>query len=373
MPELKNFDASMFMQKAILLAEQGRFTAPPNPWVGCVIVRDGVVVGEGYHAAAGQPHAEVNALKQAGSQAKGATAFVTLEPCSHHGRTGPCVEALIEAGIVRVVAALEDPDPRVRGKGFQKLKEAGIPVDVGIEKEKALKSLLPYLHHRKTGRPYCVLKAAASIDGRIAAVDGSSQWITGAEARQDVHRLRAESQAIIIGSGTAIYDTPQLTIRHPEIKLQRNPLRVVLDAKGLVEAKGPLFDVALAPTLMITSHASREKVKSWEKHGVEVAFVPPACHGQGVDLVSVLELLGKRGIIQVMVEGGGSLHGSFLDDDLIDRFVLYIGSCLLGSRGVPLCVSAGPNTIADAARWNLTDVHRFGQDVRMDYTICKEY
>src|SRR5256886_11759118 len=198
------------MAAAVARGEQGRLTAAPNPWVGCVLVRDGEIVGRGFHRAAGEPHAEALALAQAGGRARGATAVVTLEPCTHFGRTPPCTPALVEAGVARVVVAVLDPDPRVSGRGVEELRAAGVAVDVGVGAAEAEASLRPYLHHRRTGRPLCLLQAAVSLDGRTAAADGTSQWITGPEARADAHRLRAESQAVIVGAGTALADRPSL-------------------------------------------------------------------------------------------------------------------------------------------------------------------
>ena len=357
-----------FMERAVSLAEKGRLSAPPNPWVGCVIVRNGKIVGEGYHIRSGGPHAERHALNAAGSNAEGATAYVTLEPCSHHGKTPPCVEALIEAKIGRVVVALEDPDPRVKGRGFALLKDCGIPVDLGVCKESAATSLKAYLHHRKTRRPYCVLKSASSFDGRTAAADGSSQWITMESARIDVHQLRASSQAIMVGSGTAINDSPSLTARHKVSAEHSQPLRVLLDSTGRVPAKGPLFDIKLAKTLvMTTAKAPEERLLEWKKSGCEVEILPASPDGKGVDLNAALDSLGKRGILQLMVEGGAELHGSFLRSGLVDCLTLYIGACALGSGGMPLFGGGGPQSIEDASRWKLLNVQRLGDDVRMDY------
>lgn len=365
--QMLHLDAG-FMERAISLAEKGRHTAPPNPWVGCVIVRNGKIVGEGYHIRSGGPHAERHALKAAGPEAEGATAYVTLEPCSHHGKTPPCVEALIEAKVSRVVVALEDPDIRVQGKGFALLKDHGIHVESGVCRENAAKSLMPYLHHRTTGKPYCIIKSATSFDGRTAAADGSSQWITMEAARIDVHQLRASSQAIMVGSGTALKDSPSLTARHKISPEHPQPLRVLLDSTGRVPAKGALFDINLAQTLVMTSDsAPKERLLEWKKSGCEVEILPRAPDGKGVDLHAALDSLGKRGILQLMVEGGAELHGSFLRSGLVDRLSLYIGACALGSGGMPLFGGNGPQSIENASRWKLLNVERMGDDVRMDY------
>lgn len=344
-----------FIRWAIQLAEKGRCTAPPNPWVGCVIVKEGGIIAEGYHVAPGLAHAEVVALEKAGILAKGATAYVNLEPCCHYGRTPPCVNALVKAGIRKVVIALLDPDPRVSGKGVEGLRQAGIEVTVGVGMEEAAKSLAPYLHQRKLGRPFVVLKAAVSLDGKTAAVDGSSQWITGETARTDVKLLRAQSQAILVGAGTALADRPRLTVRGVEIRKQ--PLRVLLDSQGKVPAEGPLADITLAPTLVFTN--SKTAKEKWEQCGAEV--MPP------LSLKEMLEELGKRGVLQALVEGGSHLHTSFVQEGLANRFILYMGNCLLGPKGMPLLSGMEVSSIGEAPRWTLDGVQRFENDVRLDY------
>jgi diaminohydroxyphosphoribosylaminopyrimidine deaminase/5-amino-6-(5-phosphoribosylamino)uracil reductase len=341
------------MAMALALGERGRLTAPPNPWVGCVLERDGEVVGTGFHRAPGEPHAEVVALAEAGERARGATAWVTLEPCNHHGRTPPCVDALLNAGVARVVVALIDPDPRVAGQGISRLRAAGVAVEVGIGAEAAWRSLRPYLHHR------------SSVDGRTAAADGSSQWITGPEARADTHRLRAESQAVVVGAGTARADRPRLDVRLDE-PAPRQPIRVLLDSTGRVPATGPLFDPALAPTLVLTTAAAAEEaVKAWLDAGADVEVLP-AASGGGVDLTAALDVLGGRGVLQAMVEGGPTLHGALIRAGLADQMVLYVGGRLLGADGLPLLAGPGPDTIAEAPRWRVTGIRQLGGDVRLD-------
>ena len=347
-----------FMRWAIQLGEKGRCTAPPNPWVGCVIVKDGQMLGEGSHESAGKPHAEVIALEKAGVLARGATAFVSLEPCAHQGRTPPCVEALIAAGVRQVVVALLDPDPRVSGKGVEALRAAGIKVTVGIGKEDAAHSLRPYLHQRSTQRAYCVLKSAMSIDGRTAAADGSSQWIIEKETRADVHLLRAQSQAIIVGSQTALQDKPRLDVRG--VKVLQQPIRVLVDSKGVVPPDGPLADLSIAPTWVFTS--SLEHKQKWEDCGAQV-FQSPYWK-----LKEILEKLGDQGVIQALVEGGSGLHSAFLMANLVDQVVLYMGNCLLGEQGKPLLAGLGILTIDQAPRWMLQDVRRFHNDIRLDFS-----
>lgn len=365
---MNDFDEQM-MLRAVALADNGRVTAPPNPWVGCVIVKNGKILGEGFHYAAGEPHAEINALKLV-EDPVGSTVYVTLEPCSHYGRTPPCVNALIKARVARVVIALEDPDPRVSGNGIKLLREAGIEVIAGIASKNAFSSLQPYLHQRKTGRAYCLLKAGQGVDGRIAAPDMTSRWITGPEARADAHRLRAESQAILIGAGTAIADDPALTIRDTFPIPLNPPLRVLLDATGKVKPPRKLFDRNEAPTLVITSTlCALNAQKEWEAAGAEVVSAPLSKLYNGIDLEAVLYILGKRGIIQVLVEGGSSVLGNFLKHRLVDRFALYVGPRILGDESLPLFKSFHVSTMADAPVLRLVQTKILGDSVRLDYTF----
>ena len=361
------------MGRAVAVGELGRWTAPPNPWVGCVIAKGGDVVAEGFHRAAGEAHAEVNALKAAGDRAHGATAYVTLEPCSHHGRTPPCVDALLEAGVQRVVVAVLDPDARVSGAGVERLRAAGVRVDVGACREAAERSLAPYLLQRRTGRAYCLAKVAVSLDGRTAAADGSSKWITGELARADAHVLRAESQAIVVGAGTALADRPSLTVRGVEPPPARPPLRVLVDGAGRVPADGPLFDLRLAPTLVLTALGDESAaVRAWRDAGADVERLPPSQHGAGLDLFAALRALGRRGVIQALVEGGAALHGALVRERLVDRLVVYVAPVTLGEQGRPLLAGPGPRTIGEATRWRLDDVRQIAQDVRLDYRPATE-
>lgn len=356
------------MERAIELSEKGRLSTPPNPWVGCVIVKNGEIVGEGFHTAYGKAHAEISALSLAKEKAEGATAFITLEPCCHQGKTPPCVNALIKAKIAKVVVALEDPDPKVKGNGFQRLREAGIQVSVGLCKSRVAHSLLPYLHHRKTKTPYCILKAAISIDGRVAAANGSSQWITNNLARSDAHCLRAKSQAIIIGSGTALMDQPTLTARYLPLSPSQQPLRVLLDSTGKTLGSLPLFDTALAPTLVITSENSSIKYRNkLREKGIEVEIAPLSNDGRGLHLPFILKLLGQRGVLQALIEGGPKLYASFLQMNLIDHLRIYMGACTLGSEGIPLFPGNSPESIENAKRWKLLEVKHLDESIRIDY------
>jgi diaminohydroxyphosphoribosylaminopyrimidine deaminase/5-amino-6-(5-phosphoribosylamino)uracil reductase len=363
-----------FMDRALARGETARRRTAPNPWVGALVVREGEIVGQGATQPPGGAHAEIEALREAGERARGATVYTTLEPCAHHGRTGPCAVALVEAGVSRVVIALEDPDPQVAGRGVAHLRDLGVTVDVGVGADAAARSLAPYLAHRRLGRAFTVVKTAMSLDGRIAARDGSSQWITGAASRADAHRLRAESQAIVIGAGTALADRPRLTVRDADGPVHHQPLRVLLDATGRVPAEGPLFDPELAPTLVVTTDAvAGDAQRAWLAAGAKVLTVPPAepvppaATGAGVDLAATLEVLAGLGVLQALVEGGAALSGSLVEAGLADRLVTYVAPTVLGRDGRPALDLAGPARIADAARWRLVDIARVGTDVRLDY------
>jgi diaminohydroxyphosphoribosylaminopyrimidine deaminase/5-amino-6-(5-phosphoribosylamino)uracil reductase len=362
------------MARAVELAVATRRATPPWPSVGCMLVdATGAVVGEG---ATGPfptgPHAEVAALRAAGDRARGATAYVTLEPCDHHGNTPACSEALVEAGVTRVVAALEDPDARVAGRGFAKLRAAGIDVRVGPGAEAATESMAAYLHHRATGRPLLVAKIAQSLDSRVAAADGTSRWITGDEARADAHELRADSQAIVVGAGTALADLPSLTVRDVADAPSRPPLRVLLDARGRVPATGPLFDTTLAPTLVVTTAAApTSMLDGWRAAGAEVAVVAADASGTGVDLGETLDLLGARGVLQALFEGGPTVIAAALTRRHVQRVVAFVAPTLLGTKGAPAFAFDGPGSIADAERFTLVDVRRLGVDVRLDYDLVR--
>jgi diaminohydroxyphosphoribosylaminopyrimidine deaminase/5-amino-6-(5-phosphoribosylamino)uracil reductase len=357
------------MARALVVAARARRRSAPNPWVGCVLARDGEVVGEGATRPPGGAHAEVEALRAAGAAAaRGCTAYVTLEPCSHHGRTPPCADALLDAGVARVVVATLDPDPHVAGTGIARLRDRGVSVEVGVGEDDARRLLAPYLVHRRFGRSFVLLKTASSLDGRITARDGSSQWITKPEARADAHELRADSQAVVIGAGTAIADHPSLTARDTREAVERQPLRVVLDAHGRVTPDGPLFDPGIAPTLVVTTaSAPADAADAWLAAGAKVHVVPPGEHGAGVDLPATLAHLATLGVLQAMVEGGAQLAASLLDEGLVDRLVAYVAPTVLGVVGRPSIATAGPLRIGDATRFRLAGVTRLGDDVRLDY------
>jgi diaminohydroxyphosphoribosylaminopyrimidine deaminase/5-amino-6-(5-phosphoribosylamino)uracil reductase len=272
------------------------------------------------------------------------------------------------AGVARVVAALPDPEPRVAGAGIAHRRDPGGPVDVGVHAEPVARDLMPYLVHRREGRAATLVKLATSLDGRTAAADGSSRWITGPAARADGHRLRGDSQAVLVGSGTALADRPALTARDAQPAPEHQPLRVLLDGRGRVPAAGPLFDGALAPTLVITTPAAPDAaVSAWLAAGAKVQVVAAGARGRGVDLRAALEVLGGLGVLQVLVEGGAEVAGSLLEEGLVDRLVTYVAPTVLGARGRPALDVAGAATMADAERWRLVDVERLDDDVRLEY------
>jgi len=321
-----------FMQRAIANAARVRHSTSPNPWVGAVVVRADGEVFDGATEPHGSRHAERVALDAAGS-ADGATVYTTLEPCNHQGLTGPCTQALIEAGVARVVIGIEDPDPRVAGAGISRLREAGVDVVVGIEAEAIERQLAPYIHHRRTGRPYVVAKLAASLDGRTAAPDGSSQWITGAEARADGHRIRAESDAILVGAGTVRVDDPSLTVRDwtapADTPAATDPRRIVLGS---------------AP---------------------EGAKIHPCTEWSG-PLAELLTSLGDDRVMQLMIEGGAGVLGDFQRAALIDEYVVYLAPAILGGDdGAGMFAGHGAATIGDVARGQIVDVSMVGNDVRV--------
>ncbi len=349
-----------WMRQALRLAARGRGRTSPNPMVGSVLVKDGRLVASGWHHRAGEPHAEVLALREAGRQAWGATAYVTLEPCAHHGRTPPCAEALIAAGVARVVAAMEDPDPRTAGRGIAALGQAGISVEVGVLEPAARRLNEDYIHHRTTGRPFVTYKAGMSMDGRTAAADGSSQWITSLQARKDAHRLRARSDAVCAGIGTVLADDPQLTVRG--VPTSRPPLRVIVDSAGRIPAGAKAVSPD-APSLVFAAAADTAGVTRLKQTGVEVVCVPGE-RGQ-VDLPDMLRILGDRGIVSLLLEGGATLAGAFARQGLIDRYVLFMAPKLLGSTGSGTLNGWAAGSIGEAAELTIYETKRIGPDLRI--------
>jgi diaminohydroxyphosphoribosylaminopyrimidine deaminase/5-amino-6-(5-phosphoribosylamino)uracil reductase len=347
------------MARALELARRAPFTSP-NPRVGAVLVRDGVVLAEGHHEGAGSPHAEVRAL--AGIDAAGATLYVNLEPCNHQGRTPPCAPALVRAGVRRVVAAHHDPDPRVDGRGFAHLRAQGVEVVAGVLAEDAARLNAPYLHLRRTGRPLLTLKLALSLDGRLAAPDGSARWITGPETRERVHRRRAEVDAVLVGAGTVLSDDPRLTARQRDSVVvgAHQPTRVVADALGRVPPSARVFAPGADVIVATTERASYEAQTAWKEAGAEVEVLPE--RAGGVDLRALLARLGERPMLEVLCEGGAGLATSLLAQDLVDRLELHFGPLLLGTGG-PSLGDLGVRTLGDAPRWRAVEVERSGADV----------
>lgn len=345
-------DDERYMARALELASTPAF-ASPNPRVGAVVVRDGAVLGEGAHEGPRTPHAEALALR--GIDARGATVYVTLEPCNHHGRMPPCAPALAEAGVARVVAAMEDPDPRVAGSGFEVLRAAGIDVEVGLLRDRAERLNRAYLHHRRTGRAFVSLKLALTLDGRLTAADGSSQWITGPEARRIVHARRVECDAVMVGAGTILADDPQLTAR--DVPAPRQPLRVIVDAAGRVPASAAaLGDGSVVAT---TAAAPHETQIAWKETGAEVLVLPEG--SGGVDLGALLDALGSRNVVEVLCEGGPRLASSLVRDDLVGRLDLHYGPILTG--GGASLDDLGVGSMAEALRFDVEDTGRAGDDV----------
>ncbi|MEO5702257.1 MAG: bifunctional diaminohydroxyphosphoribosylaminopyrimidine deaminase/5-amino-6-(5-phosphoribosylamino)uracil reductase RibD [Casimicrobiaceae bacterium] len=353
----------LHMRRALALGHEGLFTTSPNPRVGCVLVRGDAIIGEGFHARAGGPHAEVRAIADArarGLDTQGATAYVTLEPCNHTGRTGPCTEALLTAGVVRVVAAMADPNPNAC-HGAERLAEAGIAVDIGLMEDEA-RALNPGFVSRMTrGRPWVRMKIAASLDGRTALASGESQWITGAEARADGHAWRARACAILTGSGTVVQDDPQLNVRG--IATTRQPLRVVLDRHAETPSEARVF--ADGNVLVVTPGGRNPH---WPAH-VESVGLPDA---QGrVDLAAMLRVLAERGINELHVEAGAGLNGALLAAGLVDELVVYLAPSLLGdvARGM---ASLAVGALAERIGLTFRDVARVGADVRVIATVGQE-
>lgn len=347
------------MARALQLAERGLWTTSPNPRVGCVLVHDGRVVGEGWHAKAGEPHAEVHALRAAGAQARGATAYVTLEPCSHHGRTPPCAEALIAAGVARVVAAMTDPNPLVAGQGLAMLQAAGIETASGLLENEARELNIGFVSRMTRGRPWLRLKTAASLDGKTALNNGVSQWITGPDARRDGHAWRARACAILTGIGTVRDDDPQLLVR--DVETTRQPLRVVVDSR----LETPLTARILqgGPVLIAGAVDHAEKAALLRSTGAEVLILPNAA-GK-VELRALLEALARRGINEVHAEAGFKLNGSLLREGLVDELLLYLAPCLIGHEASGLFNLPALTTLDGKRPLQIRDLRQVGADIRV--------
>jgi diaminohydroxyphosphoribosylaminopyrimidine deaminase / 5-amino-6-(5-phosphoribosylamino)uracil reductase len=350
-----------WMAEGLELAARGRGLCSPNPMVGAVVVREGRVVGRGFHARAGGPHAEVEALREAGERASGGTLYCTLEPCNHHGRTPPCVDAILEAGVRRVVVAVRDPNPRVRGGGMGALEAAGVETVSGCLEAEARSQNRVFFFAMQQRRPHVTLKCAMTLDGKIAAVGGDARWITGEAARQQAHRLRGESDAVMVGVGTALADDPALTVRL-DPPWPREPFRVVVDSRGRLPVDARLIDAGSASRVIVavTEQAPIERVTRLESRGVTVL----ACKSgdAGVDLSDLCARLFGMDVTSILLEGGSQLNGGFLDADLVDRVAVFIAPMLVGGATAPTAVAGHGRALADALRLSAVTARPVGAD-----------
>ncbi|MGA0114617.1 MAG: bifunctional diaminohydroxyphosphoribosylaminopyrimidine deaminase/5-amino-6-(5-phosphoribosylamino)uracil reductase RibD [Burkholderiales bacterium] len=351
-------DDQRHMAYALELAARGLYTTTPNPHVGCVIVKDGAVVGEGWHEKAGAAHAETVALERARKKAAGATVYVTLEPCAHHGRTPPCVDALLKAKPARVVAALQDPNPQTAGRGFDQLRAAGIQVDVGLMETEARELNIGFITRMTRGTPWVRMKVAASLDGRTALADGQSRWITGNDARRDGHAWRARACAVLTGVGTVKDDDPQLNVR--EVQTTRQPLRVVVDSR----LQTPLTAKVLGPgTIIAAAGVDAPRSVALRAHGAEVVVLPN--HEGKVELPALLQELARRGCNEVHVEAGHKLNGSLLAEGLVDELLIYLAPNILGDTAQGMFHLPPLKNLDERRNVRITDVSRVGEDIRV--------
>lgn len=357
-------DDDDYMDRALQLASKGLYTTHPNPVVGCVIVNNGRIVGQGWHEFAGQAHAEVIALKQAGKLAAGGTLYVNLEPCSHRGKTPPCVKAIIKANIGRVVIAIEDPNPKVNGAGIEELQGAGIVVKLGVRQEQARQINRGFLKRITTGFPWVTLKIATSLDGKTAMANGESQWITAQPARQDAHKLRAEAAAILTGIGTVLRDDPNMKARLAGV--QRQPLRVILDTHLSTPADAKILS-GQGNALIITANSENSASKILQNDSVEVVNMRRS-NGK-MDLNEVMLELGKREINTILLEAGSRLSGSMLEAGLVDEIVVYMAPDLLGSDARDMLEIAGLEQISDKVQLDYKEVTRVGRDLKLTLTL----
>ena len=353
---------TQMMQNALALARLGRFSTSPNPRVGCVIAHGNQIVGQGFHVKAGEPHAEVHALRQAGEMARGATAYVTLEPCSHYGRTPPCAEALIGSGVSRVVAAMTDPNPLVAGKGLAMLEAAGIRTESGLLETEARELNRGFLSRIERGRPFVRIKCAASLDGKTALADGRSYWITGETARADVQTLRAESCAVLTGIGTVLTDNPRLNVR--SFPTLRQPARIVLDSKLQTPLNSHMVSDDLSPTVIVTAVDDEERLKSYRAFN-HIRILRSSENAAGrIDLAALLPQLAELGYGEIMVEAGATLTSAFIESGLADEIVLYQAPKILGEGRSLLTLPANPAVLASEGEWESRSVELIGQDVK---------
>jgi diaminohydroxyphosphoribosylaminopyrimidine deaminase/5-amino-6-(5-phosphoribosylamino)uracil reductase len=351
-----------FMARALALARRGLYSTDPNPRVGCVLARGEVTLGEGWHERAGSPHAEIHALQQAGAAARGATAYITLEPCCYHGRTPPCSAALIAAGVARVVVAMEDPNPLVAGQGLQALRTAGIEVSTGVLGAQAEQLNPGFVKRMRTGLPWVRVKLAQSLDGRTAMASGESQWITGPSARADVQRLRARSSAILTGIDTVLADDPALTVRLDDLPVPRQPLRVILDSRLRMPPTARLLDLPGATRILTGSHDGARAV-ALQRERVAVMVLPLA--GERLDLAAALRHLGELGMNEIQVEAGATLNGALLAAGLVDELVLYLAPHLMGDGARGLFHLPGLARMEQRVGLTIRDVRAVGSDWRI--------
>jgi diaminohydroxyphosphoribosylaminopyrimidine deaminase/5-amino-6-(5-phosphoribosylamino)uracil reductase len=349
------------MARALRLAERGLYSTSPNPRVGCVIVKNGQIIGEGWHQKAGEPHAEINALMQAGQASLGSTVYVTLEPCSHHGRTPPCADALIGAGVAKVIAAMQDPNPNVSGQGLARLKAAGIAVEHSLLATQAHDLNAGFVKRMVLGHPYVRIKTASSLDGKTALSSGESKWITGEAARADVHRLRARSCAILTGINTVLADNPQLNVRG--IHTSRQPVKVIVDSTLRTPPDARILQGA--KTIIACTEPDTKKAAALEAAGAEILCLPGA-DGR-VNLHALLSRLAQKGVNEVMTEAGPILNGALLATGLVDEWVQYVAPCLLGSNARPLFDLPEPATMQSRMNWKLADQRMIGTDLRLTW------
>jgi diaminohydroxyphosphoribosylaminopyrimidine deaminase / 5-amino-6-(5-phosphoribosylamino)uracil reductase len=350
-----------YMKLALNLAAMAKGRTNPNPLVGAVLVKDGRIIGQGAHLKAGEPHAEVHAFRMAGDAAEGATLYVTLEPCSHHGRTPPCAELVVRSKVKRVVVAMTDPNPLVAGRGLKLLEDAGIEVTVGVLEDEAKRLNERFIHNFTSRRPFVVVKTAMTLDGKIAAHTGDSRWITGPESRERVHKLRDEVDGILVGIGTVLADDPELTTRLPEGG--RNPIRIILDSGLRTPEEARVLNVAEAQSWIVTAEgADPEKAERLRERGVEVFAV--ARGAKGLDLDAVLKALFEKGITHLLVEGGASVNGEFLKAGLINKIMAFIAPKLVGGADAPTPYGGeGFAKMADAVQLTGITMEQFGDDI----------
>jgi diaminohydroxyphosphoribosylaminopyrimidine deaminase / 5-amino-6-(5-phosphoribosylamino)uracil reductase len=355
-------DDQAFMCRALVLAERGLGRTSPNPAVGCVVVAHGAIVGEGFHARAGESHAEAVALEAAGDQARGATLYVTLEPCCHFGRTPPCTDAILRAGVRRVVYACPDCDERCAGKGAAALAEAGVQITEGVLRGEALRLNETYFTHKRTGRPFVTLKMACSLDGKTATRTGDSRWISGEESRALVHRMRDRSDAVMVGVGTVLRDDPQLTTRLPGGG-GRNALRVVVDSLARTPPEAKVVTGEGACLIAVTEAAPAARVEALREAGAEVVVTP--------DLPTLMAELGGRAIMSVLLEGGSTLAGGAVEAGIVHKLVLFLAPRLLGgAHAAPVLGGLGAETVAEGIAVQITDVQRVGEDIMVEAYLC---